>query len=103
MELKGELCAYWEQGWEGRIEFALQPEDFDRPVFLEDSDQLTIFGNEGEALWSGEIHFVRRRFWDNHKLDAGVWNYQKQKGVSYNQWMQWFWARPPLKAILIRK
>ena len=36
MELKGELCAYWEQGWEGRIEFALQPEDFDRPVFLED-------------------------------------------------------------------
>ena len=58
---------------------------------------FTIFGNEGEALCAGEIHFVRRRFWDNHKLDAGVWNYQKQKGVSYNQWMQWFWTCPPLK------
>ncbi len=98
--LKGELVAYWEQGWEGRIDFVFQPDDTNTPIFLKNGDRLTILDGDGTALWSGKIQWVRRRFWDRHRLEAGIWSYQKQKGVSYHQWMAWFWQKPPLQANL---
>lgn len=99
-QLQGTLLAYWEQGWEGRIEFAFQAEGANTPTFLKNGDRLTIFAEDGTAVWSGKIQWVRRRFWDRHQLDAGIWSYQKQNGVSYNQWLAWFWCKPPLKASL---
>jgi len=101
-ELYGELEAYWEQGWEGRIEFAFQFESNREPFFLKDGQHLTIYGKSGETLWSGKIKYVKRSNWfDKHKLDANIWSWVKQKGVSYADWMDWFWHKPPLKAKLI--
>ncbi len=99
--LSGELEAYWEQGWEGRIDFAFQYPGNSTPFFLQNGHQLTIYDTDDKILWSGKIRFVNRNtWWDNHKLDAGIWAYEKQKGVSYADWMDWFWRRPPLKAKL---
>jgi len=30
----------------------------------------------------------------------GIYAWDKQKGVSYAQWMEWFWHKPPLNAEL---
>lgn len=98
--LRGHLEPYWEQGWEGRIEFALQVAGMDRPVFLENGQHLTIYGPGERELWAGKLEFVRRRWWDRHRLDAGIWAWTKQKGVPYARWMEWFWHRPPLEAEL---
>jgi hypothetical protein len=98
--LHGELEAYWEQGWEGRIEFAFQFEGNGTPFFLQGGQHLTIYDTDGKILWSGKIQFVKRGFFDHHKLDAEIWSYIKQKDVSYADWMDWFWRRPPLKAKL---
>lgn len=98
--LHGELVAYWEQGWEGRVEFAFQADASTAPIFLKNGDRLSIYAEDGTLLWSGNIQWVRPRFWDRHQLDAGIWSYQKQKGVAYGQWLDWFWRRPQLKATL---
>jgi hypothetical protein len=98
--LQGELEAYWEQGMEGRIEFAFQFEGNKAPFFLENGQCLTIYDADEKILWSGKIHYIKRGFFDNHKLNAGIWSDKKQKGVSYADWMDWFWRQPPLKAKL---
>lgn len=99
--ISGELEAYWEQGWEGRIDFAFQFEGNEAPFILQNGHQLTIYDTDEKILWSGKIQLVKRStWWDNHKLDAGIWSYVKQKGVSYADWMDWFWRKPPLKAKL---
>ncbi len=100
--LDGEIFAYWEQGMEGRIEFAFRPAGSERFIFLHDGQRLTIYGDDGEVLWSGRVHLVRRRFWERHALSAPIWSYSKQKGVPYKKWMAWFWREQPLKARLER-
>ncbi len=100
---EGEILAYWEQGMEGRIEFAFQAANLDRPIFLENGQHLSIYDEDGTVVWSGNIELVRRRFWDRHNLREPVWSYTKQKGVSYKQWMAWFWRKPPLKARLVMR
>ncbi len=97
---EGKIFAYLEQGMEGRIDFAFHAADSDRPIFLEDGQHLTIYDTNGEVIWSGQIHLVRRRFWDRHHLPVSIWSYTKQKGVPYHQWMAWFWQKPSLKARL---
>lgn len=99
--LQGEIVAYWEQGWEGRIEFAFQSSDAEL-TFLKNGDRLTIFSPEGVILWTGTIHLVPRRCWDRHQLTVSIWSDRKQKGVAYGQWMDWFWRQPPLSAQLIQ-
>jgi hypothetical protein len=98
--LNGTLLAYWEQGWEGRIEFAFQPDASDVPIFLQDGHRLTIFRENGSALWSGTIRLVPRRIWDKHQLETPIWSYRKQRGVTYAIWMGWIWRDRPLKASL---
>lgn len=98
--LTGELEAYWEQGWEGRIEFAFQFEGNKEPFFLENGYRLIIYETDEKILWSGKIQWVKRSFFDNHKLNADIWSYTKQKGVTYAEWLGWFWHKPPLKAKL---
>ena len=98
--LTGELEAYWEQGWEGRFDFAFQFEGNTHPFLLENGQMLTIYDTDDSILWSGKIQFVKRGFFDKHKLNAEVWSYIKQKGVSYADWMDWFWRKPSLKAKL---
>ena len=101
-ELHGKLEAYWEQGGEGSIEFALQIDGDPGPFFLESGQELTIYRDNGEILWSGTLKFVKvNRWFDKHKLSAKIWSWNKQKGVSYADWMEWFWHKPPLNAKLI--
>jgi len=101
-ELHGKLEAYWEQGWEGRVEFALQIDGEAGPYFLEKGQQLTIYDGNDEIVWSGKLKFVKvNRWFDKHKLSANIWSWTKQKGVPYADWMDWFWRKPPLKAKLI--
>ena len=96
----GKIFGYWEQGMEGRIEFAFQPANSNRPIFLENGQHLTIYHENGEVIWSGYINLVKVRFWDRHSLQTSIWSYQKQKGIPYKQWLGWFWRKPPLKARL---
>lgn len=97
----GELLAYWEQGWEGMIDFFFQVDGSDEFFPLKDGQHLTIFNADGSVLWSGKLNFIRRNEWfDKHRLNADIWAYTKQKGVSYADWMDWFWRQPPLKAKL---
>lgn len=102
--LNGKLEAYWEQGMEGLILFSFMPEGgngLHDLIALENGQHLTIFDADGNTLWSGKLNFVRRNDRrDQHKLDAGIWSYEKQKDVSYADWMAWFWHKPPLKAKL---
>lgn len=101
-ELLGELETYWEQGWEGRIDYAFQFEGNQEPFFLKNGQHLTIYALNGDVLWAGKIKLIKRNTWfDNHKLEANIWSWVKQKGVSYADWMGWFWHKPPLKAKLI--
>ncbi|MFN8399874.1 MAG: hypothetical protein U0X74_07660 [Anaerolineales bacterium] len=99
----GRLEAYYEQGWEGMIVFSFMPDDsngLNDLVTLQDGQHLTIYDTNEKILWSGEIHFVKRGFFDKHKLKAEIWSDSKQKGVSYADWIDWFWRKPPLKATL---
>ncbi len=98
--LQGVLVAYWEQGWEGRIAFVFQPDDTQTPLFLKNGDCLSIYAEDGSILWSGQIHWAPVRFWDRYRLKVSIWSYQKQKGVPYGRWLDWFWHKPPLKASL---
>ena len=99
----GKLEAYYEQGWEGMIVFSFMPNDgngLNDLITLRDGQQLTIYDQNEATLWSGKIQFVKRGFFDKHKLKADIWSDSKQKGVSYADWMDWFWRQPPLKATL---
>lgn len=105
--INGRLEAYYEQGMEGRIIYAFLADNDLSPtnqmgalIFLEDGHELTILGEDSTILWSGTIKLVRRRWWDKHQLENPVWAFSKQKGVSYAQWMEWFWRKRPLRAIL---
>ena len=99
-ERKGHLEAYWEQGWEGRIEFCFFDTDRKELLVLKNGDRLTIYTKDNSVLWSGEIRFVRRAWFDRHQLNADIWSGSKQKGVSYKNWLAWFWHKPPFKAHL---
>lgn len=101
-ELHGVLEAYWEQGWEGRVEYALHVEGMTGPFLLASGQHLTIYNDSNDVLWSGRVNLVRRNNWfDRHNLDAGIWSWGKQKGVAYADWIGWFWNKPPLKATLL--
>ena len=69
----GELVAYWEQGWEGRIDFAFQLDDANQldddklPIFLKNGHTLTIYDVAETVLWSGKIKWVRVRVWDRYQ------------------------------------
>ncbi|MBL8246332.1 MAG: hypothetical protein JNL89_19195 [Rhodanobacteraceae bacterium] len=98
----GTLEAYWEQGWEGRIEYAFAPDGGSpQPIFLRPGDHLTIWSPEGTVLWQGTVELVAVRWWERRPPDpVQVWSYEKQRGVRYADWVQWFWQRPPLRATL---
>ncbi len=95
--INGTLLAYYEQGWHGRIEFYFQPDDSQEFIPLQNGQLLTLFDEDGKTLWSGRIELVKRDFFDRHKY---VWSTSKQKGVSYTQWLTWYWTLPPLQAQL---
>jgi protein-S-isoprenylcysteine O-methyltransferase Ste14 len=95
--INGTLLAYYEQGWHGRIEFYFQPDDSKEFIPLQNGQLLTIFDEDGKLLWSGKIELAKRGLFDNHKY---VWANSKQKGVSYGQWLTWYWTLPPLQAQL---
>lgn len=96
----GRLEAYWEQGWEGRIDFAFLADGADFPHLLGQGDRLAILDDQGGTLWDGRIHFLPLRWWDRRPKDIDVWSHVKQKGVPYAQWMAWFWRTRPLRARL---
>ncbi len=94
----GELEAYWEQGWEGRVEYALFIEGLGAPFVLANGQRLTIYAEDGSVLWSGAVCLVRRKWREQHHLASGIWAYEKQAGLSYAQWLAWFVHDPPLRA-----
>lgn len=95
--INGTLLAYYEQGWDGRIEFFFQSDDSKDFIPLQNGQLLTLFDEDGKTLWSGKIELVKRGLFDRHKY---IWAKTKQKGISYNQWLTWYWTLPPLQAQL---
>ncbi len=103
--IAGRLEAYWEQGWEGRIEYAFTPRDgagLAALVFLARGHHLTIHDPAGGVRWSGAIDLVRRGWLSRAPRGLTMWAYQTQRGVPYATWLRWFCHRPPLPATLRR-
>jgi hypothetical protein len=111
--IKGELAGYWEQGYEGRINYTFIPDENaeaingGRGYFLKSDDFLRIFDENGVVIWEGEIKLVPVRtsalfFPDRHKLDNNIWATNKQQGVSYADWIGWFWSTPRMRAEFFR-
>jgi len=96
----GHLEAYWEQGYEGRIEYSLYVEGLGHPHFINEGDHLTIYAENGSTLWAGKLHFVPIRSRETHSLPYGIWASSRPYNVSYQQWLAWFTHKPPLKATL---
>lgn len=94
----GVLEAYWEQGWEGRVEYALFTDGLRAPLFLTNGQRLTIYAGDDSVLWSGVVCLVRMKWREAHDLPYGIWSDVKQKGLPYAQWMAWFVHTPPLRA-----
>ena len=111
--ITGVLEGYWEQGMEGRIEYAFLPDDpaerFEGkwPILIADGQYLKIYKDEENILWEGEIKLVARRrglfFPEKHDLPNDIWSDFKQKGVPYKNWIAWFWQKPPYRAELTLK
>ncbi len=99
---KGYIFAYFEQGWEGRIDFAFHSEEQQTFIILETGDKLTLFNKDNAIVFQDELKFVKRRCWDKHNLNADIWSFVKQSGIPYAKWMQWFWQKPNLSAELIK-
>ncbi|MGB2924226.1 MAG: hypothetical protein WBB82_02900 [Limnothrix sp.] len=102
-ELFGELKAYCEPDWGDRVAFAFHDPNRNVPIFLENGQLLKIYDRRNKLLWSGKIQFVPKGHLDRHTLNTKAWSDSKQKGVSYHNWMTWFWSQPPLKAQLTRR
>lgn len=96
----GYLEAYWEQGWEGRIEYALSFERQSAPFFLANGQHLTIYAPDDAILWQGRLHFVGRGR-EQHTLPTGIWADVKQESVPYGRWIAWFLERPALRATVV--
>ncbi len=102
----GVLEAYYEQGYEGRIEYALWPDNHvelksNFPLLLDSGDDLKIFDVNNNLLWQGTLNFVPRRYWlDCPKKNILIYAETKQNGVNYADWLSWFYYSPPLKAEL---
>ncbi len=106
LRVAGTLVGYWEQGWEGRIEYAFQPDDSDDtnnsvPMILKNGHELRIFDEDGETVWQGVIDLKKRGWKDRPSGENKVWNDSMQKGVTYQQWLGWFCHQPALKAELL--
>ena len=106
--IEGQLEPYWEQGWEGNFSYTFVPKigrekvNGGRGYFLASGDFLQILDPSGETLWEGMLHFIPSNlsglfFRDRHRLKSNVWCNLKQKGVSYSDWVGWFWATPRLQ------
>jgi hypothetical protein len=101
--ITGTLHGYWEQGWEGRIEYEFRPDTMPAdagPRFLAAGQHLTIVAPDGTRLWRGVLAFTPRRWWESHALDNGIWHTHKQRGTRYGEWIAYFWQKPPLRAEL---
>ncbi|MEM8862568.1 MAG: hypothetical protein AAGD96_30025 [Chloroflexota bacterium] len=112
--ISGTIEPYWEQGMEGQIDFVFVPEhgreeiNVGRGYFLTSGGYLRIFQQNGSVLWQGQLKFIPSRinnllFRDRHTLKSGVWSTLKQEGVSYADWIGWFWASPRLRAEFQRR
>ena len=107
--ITGTITGYWEQGWEGRIDYVFEPDDPQYrpegtwPIMIQNGQELHIFDERGETLWHGRVQLVRKRWYERTDPAIKVWHTEKQKGISYRQWLNWFWHKPPLRAELTRQ
>ena len=112
--ITGVLEPYWEQGMEGRFEYTFVPDNDPRSInggrgyFLRSGDYLRIFGLGGETIWQGKLELIPSRinhflFQDRHQLQSQVWSTTKQEGVSYSDWIGWFWSQPRLRAEFLKR
>lgn len=104
--MRGWLCEYWEQGWEGARWWVFQPVgtewDLDRMILLSDCEgaRLTVYSPDGSVLWSGKLQMVTREgFLGLRRVSDwdGGWY---PKGVTLEQWRNWCQHNPPLAAEL---
>ena len=100
--LEGKLDPYWEQGMEGAFLYNLDIPGSQTPFFLEEGDLLDILEPDGKLLWSGTFQLRKRRFWERHRLPLGAYTGTVLKGLSYDEWMRWLWAKPRKKARILR-
>lgn len=104
--IRGHIEGYWEQGWEGRIEYVFVAEEGnnirEKTIFLSKGHYLRIYNEEGKIIWEGGIELVGKSWWESFKESKlSIWSESKQKGVSYEQWIEWFWQKTPLKAEMV--
>jgi hypothetical protein len=87
---------------EGAFLYNLDVAGSQTPFLLEEGDLLDILEPDGKLLWSGTFQLRKRRFWERHRLPKGVFTGTVLKGLSYDEWMRWLWAKPRKKARILR-
>ena len=60
--IKGNLEAYWEQGFEGHVLYTFIPSDGSPMILIRDGQHLRIFDVHQSLLWEGEIKLVSRKY-----------------------------------------
>jgi hypothetical protein len=109
----GVLEGLSDQGMEGLIEYTFWPDNHAElnltfPILLQTGDELKITDSDGRIVWQGTVEFVPRRYpwlwWgDNARRNDLLHATNKQKNVTYADWLNWFCDKPQLRAELKRK
>lgn len=103
--ITGTVTGHWEQGWEGRILWALEPDTpSDWPIPLADffGDELTLFAADGSVLWSGILRPIYSYgFLGLRRVHPGDGHWFPQ-GTSLQQWRTWLTQLPQLRAAIRR-
>ncbi|MEM7346910.1 MAG: hypothetical protein AAF485_21945 [Chloroflexota bacterium] len=110
-KIQGWIAEYSAQGMEGETWLTIQDKSYSRDrqggwrlegmCILEIGDQLTIFGLDGQLLWSGLIQPRRTGFLGLKKTSPNHPDWSPET-VDLVTWRRWFRHSPPLEAILIR-
>ncbi|MDO9519353.1 MAG: hypothetical protein Q7L19_03950 [Pseudohongiella sp.] len=98
----GVLADFFETGCEGSY-WVLERFDktgYDELVFLENGDQLTIYDEDGQEVYTGVIREDRTKNLQQRPLTTifqpvckGRWVHWLQSGVDPDLWGEWFFSR----------
>lgn len=100
MTRRGHLTLNYEQGGEGRVEWAFVDEavaarNEDALFFLATGQRLNIVD-----VWQGVLDFVPVTSFDSATTKSKMWSETKQRDVPYSKWLEWFMQIPPMRAEL---
>ncbi len=121
MKYTGTLQTWFETGLEG-LEWVLDIDEefkgksdknlvYDDFTLIDDGDHLTIYGENGETVFAGEIVKDRKEGWRPYPGNPefgqptalGYWIHWTQQGWKADDWARLFFSKTPLRAELTKR